>query len=142
VEVEDTVVACFEFANGGVGNLEAATSAYPGFARRIEMSWSQGTVILEDNRIREATLMTPIDDLTAGSSLPGDQRAASPEMSDTTGHRRVIEDFIQAVASGGEPLCTGRDARRSVELVSSIYESSRTGRPVLMNNRRLRAENP
>ncbi len=47
IEVEDTAVAVLEFANGAVGTLEAATSAYPGYSRQIELTGSNGTVRLD-----------------------------------------------------------------------------------------------
>jgi UDP-N-acetyl-2-amino-2-deoxyglucuronate dehydrogenase len=127
IEVEDTLVASFEFSNGAIGNLEAATSAYPGFSRRIEMTWSQGTVVIEGDRIRSANLLTPIEGLCGARPEHGDQRAMSPVVSDTRGHRAIIEGFIQAIASNAVPLCDGRQARRSVQLVGAIYESARTG---------------
>src|SRR5262249_39606901 len=46
IEVEDTAVAALEFASGALGTLEAATSAYPGYSRRIELTGSNGTVVL------------------------------------------------------------------------------------------------
>lgn len=127
IEVEDTVVASFEFSSGAIGNLEAATSAYPGFSRRIEMSWSQGTVVVENDCIRSVSLLTPIEGLCGGESKPEDERAVSHVVSDTRGHRAIIEDFIQAIATGALPICDGLQARRSVQLVNAIYESSRTG---------------
>lgn len=126
IEVEDTVAASLEFSSGAIGNLEAATSAYPGFSRRIEMTWSQGTVVMENSRIRSVNLLTPIEGLCGQQSEPEDDRAVSPVVSDTRGHRAIIEDFIRAIVSDGAPLCDGRDARRSVQLVNAIYESSRT----------------
>jgi predicted dehydrogenase len=51
IESEDTLVATLEFANGAVGTLEAATSVYPGYDRRIEITGSEGTVIFEHDRI-------------------------------------------------------------------------------------------
>src|SRR5260221_11478492 len=47
IEVEDTAVAVLEFENGALGTLEAATSAYPGYSRRLELSGSNGTLILD-----------------------------------------------------------------------------------------------
>jgi predicted dehydrogenase len=135
IEVEDTVVASLEFASGAIGAIEAATCAYPGFSRRIEMTWSQGTVVLENDRVRSADLLTPIEGLCGEPSKPEDKRAASPVVSDTRGHRAIIEDFVRAIESGGAPLCDGRDARRSVQLVNAIYESSRTGVAVSVGGR-------
>ncbi len=51
IEVEDTAVALLEFENGALGTLEAATSIYPGYARRLELTGSEGTLILEDDRL-------------------------------------------------------------------------------------------
>ena len=140
IEVEDTVVASLEFACGGFGTLEAATSAYPGFPRRIEMTWSQGTIVVEDDRIRSANLLTPIEGLCGGQPKPDDERATSPVVSGTRGHRAIIEDFIRAIGSDEAPLCDGRDARRSVQLVNAIYESSRTGLPISISGHKVLAE--
>jgi len=141
IEVEDTVVASFEFSSGAIGNLEAATSAYPGLSRRIEMTWSQGTVVLENDRIRSANLRKPIEGVCGEQSEAEDERAASPVVSDTRGHRAIIEDFVRAIVSDGVPLCDGYEARRSVQLVNAIYESSRTGLAVGITGRKGLAEN-
>jgi UDP-N-acetyl-2-amino-2-deoxyglucuronate dehydrogenase len=142
IEVEDTVVASLQFASGAIGTLEAATSCYPGFSRRIEVTWSQGTVVLENDRIRSANLLTPVEDLCREQpESDDDERAASPIVSDTRGHRAIIEDFIHAIATDGEPLCGGRQARRSVQLVNAIYESSRSGRAVAISGDRVLAQN-
>lgn len=135
IEVEDTVVSSLEFASGAIGSLEAATSAYPGFSRRIEMTWSQGTVVLENDRIHSVNLLTPIEGLSEVQPAFDDERATSPVVSDTRGHRAIIEDFIQAIVSDRVPLCDGHQGRRSVELVRAIYESSRTGQAVRISDR-------
>jgi predicted dehydrogenase len=140
IEVEDTVVATLGFSSGAIGNLEAATSAYPGFSRRIEMTWSEGTVVLENDRIRSANLHKPIAGFGGEDSNAEDERAASPVVTDTRGHREIIEDFIRAIVSNGTPLCDGRDARRSVQLVNAIYDSSRKGIVVSVEGSRVLAE--
>ena len=138
IEVEDTAVASFEFKSGAVGNLDVTTSAYPGFSRRIEMIFSEGTVVLENDRIRTANLRA--NGLWEEQPPREDERAASPVVSDTRGHRAIIEDFMQAIDSDGVPLCDGYEARRSVHLVTAIYESSRTGRGVRIQTGKVLAE--
>jgi UDP-N-acetyl-2-amino-2-deoxyglucuronate dehydrogenase len=130
IEVEDTVVASFEFASGAIGTLEAATSVYPGYARRLEVTGSEGTIIVENDRITSADLRVPLPELINEQTVTQDERSTSPVVSDARGHRRLIEDFIQAIACDRPPLCDGREARRSVEFVQAVYESSRTGQPV------------
>jgi UDP-N-acetyl-2-amino-2-deoxyglucuronate dehydrogenase len=132
IEAEDTVVATLEFANGAIGTLEAATSAYPGYNRRVELTGSEGTIILEQDRIIAADLRTPIADLVRPVTENANPASTSPVVSDVSGHRKILEDFLQAIAKDTRPLCDGREGRRSVELVRAIYESSRTGRPVTL----------
>jgi UDP-N-acetyl-2-amino-2-deoxyglucuronate dehydrogenase len=130
IEVEDTVVAALQFASGAIGTLEAATSIYPGYPRRLEISGSQGTIILENDRITAANLRLPVADLAVEKSARQDERSVSASISDTRGHRTLIEDFLRAVATDGKPLCDGHQGRRSVELIEAIYQSSRTGQAI------------
>jgi predicted dehydrogenase len=135
IEVEDTVVATLEFANGAIGTLEVATSVYPGYWRRVELTGSEGTVILEHDRILTADLRTRL----AGPPAPADANtnpsANSPIVSDINGHKSILMDFLRAIATDTMPRCDGREGRRSVELVEAIYESARTGQAVTLANK-------
>jgi len=130
IEVEDTVVATLEFRNGAVGTIEAGTSIYPGYQRRVEVSGSEGTIVLEHDRIVKADLRTPDPTLVTQGESNANASASSPIVSDVSGHRRLIEDFLRSIETGGRPICDGREGRRSVELIEAIYESSRKGLPV------------
>lgn len=122
IDVEDTAVAVLEFASGAIGTLEAATCAYPGRARRLEITGSRATSILDGDRL------VAVGGATDAGHMP--QNAASPAVSDVTAHRDVFIDFIHACQTGAAPCCDGRDARRSLALVEAIYQSSRNGEPV------------
>jgi UDP-N-acetyl-2-amino-2-deoxyglucuronate dehydrogenase len=137
IEAEDTVVATLEFANGAIGTLEASTSAYPGYPRRVELTGAEGTIILEDNRIVAADLHHNAEDIVTKADAKGENAnasASSPVVSDVSGHRKILEDFIKAIQTDRKAVCDGREGRRSVELVQAIYQSSRTGEPVVLNN--------
>src|SRR5689334_20229410 len=123
IEVEDTAVACLEFVNGGVGTLEVATCAYPGFARRVELTGAAGTVIVEQDRVTSVMFRDPAPESPPRQEGNTSASATTPVVSDPRGHRRVLEEFIHAVRHRGRPLCDGRDGRRSVELVESIYRA-------------------
>ena len=56
--------------------------------------------------------------------------AASPTVSDATPHRRIIEDFLHAIAPHGRPACDGPEGRRSVVVIDAIYASARAKGPV------------
>jgi predicted dehydrogenase len=133
IEVEDTVVATLEFTNGALGTLEAGTSIYPGYQRRVELTGAEGTIVLESDRIVAADLRTPLADMIKPAETSSNASATSPIVSDVRGHKRLLEDFLRAIATDGEPVCNGVEGRRSVELVQAIYESSRTSQPVRLS---------
>jgi predicted dehydrogenase len=125
IKVEDTAAAILEFENGAIGTIEAATSLYPGYPRRLEVTGSKGTLILEDDRLVRVDLDTP--GAAAAAAAPAEappENASSPVVSDASAHQRVVEDFIRAVRSGGVPSCDGREGRRSVALVEAIYAAA------------------
>jgi predicted dehydrogenase len=132
IEVEDTVVAILEFTNRAVGTLEAATSVYPGSPRRLELTGSEGTIIVEHDRIISAELREPLEDLVERNAGSSNASSTSPVVADVRGHRRILEDFLRAMKTGGQPVCDGHEGRRSVELVQAIYQSSQTGQPVTL----------
>lgn len=129
VEIEDTAAAVLEFENGALGTIEAATSAYPGYARRIELTGSEGTAILDGDRLVALDLHTPIAD-AIDEAETRNESASSPVVSDPMAHRRVFEDFMHAVATRTKPSCDGREGRASVELIEAIYQASKTNKAI------------
>jgi predicted dehydrogenase len=121
IETEDTALALLEFSSGALGVLQATTAAYPGYARRLEITGSEGTVILEDDQIVAAGLRRPVPDVVGPQAERRSESAASPVVSDFRGHQRVIEDFLQAIRENRAPVCDGYEGRRSVALVERIY---------------------
>ena len=132
IEVEDTVAATLEFVNGALGTLEVATSVYPGYQRLVEVTGSEGTLILEHDRIISADLRTPLSEPLLQVDENKNTSATSAVVSDVSGHKRILADFLKAIETNSEPLCNGREGRRSVELVEAIYKSAQTGLPVAL----------
>jgi UDP-N-acetyl-2-amino-2-deoxyglucuronate dehydrogenase len=132
IDVEDTAVAVLEFANGAIGTLEAATSAYPGYSRQIELIGSNGTVRLDGDDLAAIDLKDARDDERPAPSRGATASAASAVVADPTAHVRVFEDFFRAVSTRTAPCCDGRSARQSVALIEAIYTSARTDRPVAL----------
>jgi predicted dehydrogenase len=127
IEAEDTAVATLEFASGALGIFHATTAAFPGYPRRVEITGTEGTVILEHDRIISAKLRSATD-LTARlieSPTDENQNATSAAVSDFRGHQALLTDFLEAIRQNRAPLCDGREGRRSIALVESIYRASR-----------------
>ena len=134
IEGEDTVAATLRFQNGALGVIEAGTSVFPGFKRRIEITGTEGTAVLEGDNI-------PTWALRDGSPNPlpavaeVSDGSANPMAIDCEGHRRVLEDFAQAIQENRAPVVDGRQGRQALELVIAVYRSATQGRRVSMAGR-------
>jgi len=135
IEAEDTLTALLEFKNGAIGVLQAATSVYPGYPRRVELTGDQGTVIIEHDRLVAADLRKPPAD-AEGRGDDKNLSASSATVSDTRGHQAAIEDFIQAIEENTTPRCSGVEGRRSLVLVEAIYAACESGGKVELSERR------
>jgi UDP-N-acetyl-2-amino-2-deoxyglucuronate dehydrogenase len=125
IEAEDTAVATLEFASGAVGTLLATTAAYPGYARRIEITGTEGTVILEHDRVIAAGLRGSFPEIITKVSGDANQSASSAAVTDITAHKAVIENFLHAIAHNAPLACDGAEGRRSLALVEAIYRAAK-----------------
>ncbi len=134
IEVEDTALAAVEFESGALGYVQGTTSVYPGFPRRLSVSGTKGTITVCEQLITEWEIEGRPRD--ADLALGGNQRtgASDPLNFDTEGHARHIQDMVEAIATGRPPAVSVREARRCIQLITAIYESSRTGRRVDMKD--------
>ncbi len=126
IEAEDTVIAILEFASGAFGVIQATTAAYPGYPRRVEITGTEGTVILEQDRIVAADLRHP-QSISSAAAPDENQSASSALLSDVRGHQALFEDFLQAIERDTTPICDGREGRRSIAVVEAIYRAARNG---------------
>lgn len=136
IEVEDIALALLRFRNGAVGVLEASTAVFPGFSERVEITGSEGTVILESGRMLVRALKDEQGEardygsklrLTGGQDAAG---ASDPAAIPHVSHRRQLADFLDAIENDREPLVTGEEARQTLELILAVYESARSDREI------------
>jgi predicted dehydrogenase len=125
IESEDTATALLEFANGAVGVFHATTAAYPGYPRRVEISGSEGTLVLEHDRIIAVDLRNAPPEDAKFAERDENQSGSSAVVSDFRGHQAVIEDFLCAIQKNTTPACDGREGRRSLALVEAVYRAAR-----------------
>jgi predicted dehydrogenase len=130
IETEDTALALIEFSSGAVGVLQATTAAYPGYPRRVEITGSEGTMILEHDRLIAINVRTAYQGAISTTDADQSPSASSPVVSDIRGHQAAIEDFIGAIEKNVAPVCDGREGRKSLALVEAIYRASAESMPV------------
>lgn len=132
IETEDTAVVTLKFRNGALGIIEATTAARP---RDLEGSISvlgeKGTVEIAGfavNQMRTWEFADP---------LPGDDEvmarySVNPPSVYGFGHQAYYDHVVDALLGNGPKLVDGLQGRRSLELITAIYESIETGMPVQM----------
>jgi UDP-N-acetyl-2-amino-2-deoxyglucuronate dehydrogenase len=140
LEVEDTAVAILRFKNGGLGQLLAATSLYPGQMRRFLVGGRDGTAeILEEQLIAWQFRAPQSDDDALRSRFGGASStsggAADPLAINYSCHTRNFEEFLAAIRAGRRPALDGLEGRRAVAIVEACYRSARTGRPARVQER-------
>jgi predicted dehydrogenase len=135
VEVEDTAAAVVRFRSGAIGVVEAATSVWPGQPQRLEIHGENGTIVLAGTertfiqtwRILGETEQDAGKHEEQGETVGGQM---GPFAAGGIPHRRQIADMAAAVREDRPPAVTGRDGRRTVELIHAIYRSSANGKAV------------
>jgi predicted dehydrogenase len=141
IEVEDTSLAIVRFTSGAVGTILSSTAAFPGFPQRLEITGTEGTVTIEDGRMVRRALRGALPaeaTAAAGAAVPSGvagAAASDPAAVGLASHAAQIADLLAAVEEGREPAVGGEDGRAALEVVLAVYESARSGRPVLIEAR-------
>lgn len=132
IEVEDTAVAALEFQSGAMGVLEGSTAVFPGFLKRIEISGTEGSAVLEEEDLKTWAFSTEdredeeIRERYSAETATGGG-ASDPGAIGTEGHRKQFADFVGALDTGRSLELDGLEARKAVALVLAIYQSAETG---------------
>jgi len=145
IEVEDSAVAVLRFRNGGLGSILVSNSQKPGIYGKVHVHGESGSSVgvqTDGGAMFVAgvseVLEPPINDLW---TVPGEQHLLERWQAEdeatfqavdaaTHYHRLQIEDFLKSILEDRDPMVTGVEGRKTVELFTAIYRSQRDGRPV------------
>jgi predicted dehydrogenase len=140
IEVEDTALAIVKFKNGALGNIIVSNSQRPGIYGKIQIHGSNGASVgvqPEGGSMFVAGMSSiaepPINDLW---TVPGEEGLLEGWIKEDTDFfnsidatvyyiERQIEDFLLALKENRDPLVTGEEGRKTVELFTAIYRSQR-----------------
>jgi UDP-N-acetyl-2-amino-2-deoxyglucuronate dehydrogenase len=136
IEVEDTAVATLRFASGGLATVSASTAVPLGIGTRVLVTGPGGTAgVAEYPEGSEgvndvwavpgaAAVASPF-----GAGLTAERHLAEINAIQTPFHALQIAEFVDAVRAGREPAVTGREATKSLAILTALYASARSGRP-------------
>lgn len=133
IEVEDSVVALLEFANGARGVIEGSTCCWSssGHPARVQLCGTEGSAFLADETLEVWDFKnSQSDDAEVRSNLMrGNQTglgANDPKAIHSLQHQRNFEEVVNAILAGSDPQTSAAESRKAVALIEAIYQSAAT----------------
>jgi predicted dehydrogenase len=135
IEAEDTAVVVLRFASGALGVIEATTATRPkDLEGSLSLLGEGGTVVVG------GFAMNKMETWKFAESLPGDEEvmakySVNPPNVYGFGHQAYYEHVVECIRDERQHLVDGLEGRRSLELISAIYESIESRREVSLRFR-------
>jgi predicted dehydrogenase len=145
IEVEDTALAIVKFKNGAIGNILVSNSQKPGLYGKLHIHGDNGSSVgvqTDGGAMfiagRTGVTEPPVNDLW---TIPGEEQLLDKWIAEDTVTfnncdptvryiQYQIEDYLFSIGKGVNPSVSGEDGRRTVELFTAIYRSTRDNMPV------------
>jgi predicted dehydrogenase len=145
IEVDDTAVAIVKFKTGAIGNILVSNSQKPGIYGKVHIHGENGASVgvQTDGGAMFIAGMSgvaepPVNDLW---TVPGEEKMLRKWVTEDTEifnkydptvyyMQCQIQDFINAIGKDSDPLVTGDAGRKTVELFTAIYRSTRDNMPI------------
>lgn len=140
IEAEDTMIVSLKFKNGGLGIIEATTASRPkDLEGSISILGTKGSVVVGGfsvNRMQEWQFeQQNKEDIQILS-----QYSENPPNVYGFGHQKYYEGIVQHLSRENnadiEPIVSGREGRKSLQLISAIYESIEENREIFLDKSR------
>src|SRR5436190_7588938 len=132
IEAEDTAIATLKFRNGALGIIEATTATRPNdLEGSLSILGEKGSVEIAGfavNKIRHWQF---------SDALPSDEDviekfSVNPPNVYGFGHQAYYEHAVKCLQDQSPALVDGLQGRKSLELISALYESIETGKEVAL----------
>ena len=142
IEVEDDVMAHFEYDNGVTGQYITSTGEAPG-TNRLEIACDRGRVIIERSGEEEKmifdrnTVLEPEYNKTAtnGFAKPECWKCEIPvDGAPGEQHVGIFKDFANAVLNGTKLLAPGEEGIKGLTISNAIHLSAWTGEMIDVKN--------
>jgi predicted dehydrogenase len=127
IEVEDSVTAYLEWANGATGVFVSSTGEAPG-TNRFEIVGTRGTLVMENNKLlftrNDADMIEFSKTAKQGFVKPEVWNVEIPFDNATLPHALIIQNFVNAILDGEPLVVPGAEGMHSVELANVMVYSS------------------
>ena len=130
IETEDTGAAIITFANGALGIIEATTATRPvDLEGSLSILGEKGTVEIGGFAANKINTWRFEDPIAEDEEVVTRYRENPPNVYGY-GHIAYLEHVLESVMNGAAALVDGLEGRKSLELITAIYESMATSQPI------------
>ncbi len=132
MEAEDVGVVTVRFENGALATIEGSTVTYPqNLEASVALFGEKGSLKVGGTALNRKVFWKIAGEIEHEKELLTREEVDPPSVYGAS-HRHVLEDMISAVEEDREPQTNGVEGRKSLALVSAMYESARTSREVIL----------
>lgn len=135
IEAEDTAVVVLRFASGALGVIEATTATRP---KDLEGSLSilgeKGTVVVGGFAMNRMETWEFVEELLGDAEVMS-RYSVNPPSVYGFGHQAYYDHVVDCIRNDRRHLVDGLEGRKSLELISAIYESIESRREVALRFR-------
>ena len=130
IEAEDTAVVTLRFKNGALGLIEATTATRPAdLEGSLSVLGETGSVEIGGFAVNEMKVWNFINQTDEDKNVTGKYSVNPPDVYGF-GHKEYYRHAVESIVNGKQHLVDGLVGRRSLELITAIYESIETGKEV------------
>lgn len=133
IESEDIAGAIVRFESGALGIIEAATTIYPS---NLEESLS---IFGSTGSMKIAGKTANLIDTWDFKGVEKEEEVKIKKEIEANpfgkpGHQWIVEDMVEAIQEDRQPVVTGEDGLRPVQLINAIIKSSELGKEVAISD--------
>jgi UDP-N-acetyl-2-amino-2-deoxyglucuronate dehydrogenase len=132
IETEDTAIATLKFRSGALGIIEATTAARPtDLEGSLSILGERGTVEIAGFAVNQIRHWRFVDESPSDKEVV-EKFSVNPPNVYGFGHQAYYQHVIDCLINQRAALVDGLEGRKSLELISALYESIETGQEVAL----------
>src|SRR6201998_1851379 len=133
IETEDTAVATLKFKNGALGIIEATTATRPAdLEGSLSILGEKGAVEIAGFAVNQIRHWRFVDELPSDKEVI-EKFSVTPPNVYGFGHQAYYQHVVDCLVHQRSALVDGLEGRKSLELITALYESIETGEEVSLH---------
>lgn len=140
IEVEDTGVAIIKFKSGAIGVVEATTATRPkDLEGSVSILGANGTVEIAGFAVNEMKVWNFLKPRKEDEVVLKEYRQNPPNVYGF-GHLAYLEHVVDVIVNNKMARVDGVEGRKSLKLITAIYQSIETGKEVFLSSKVLKCK--